>query len=155
QQTPILPKNAVPPERTLTLHADSVLMEDILSVGQLEISLTSPSPVAVFANPFRGGQTEALVITIAGEIKYLCRTQTGWELASIDGVYTAKEVVAATAPDGVVWAFYVNPDDSLARARLVSDKKGVRWIAEQTNLQGWKNLAVTYAQGLPAWVPTV
>ncbi|MFD9981629.1 hypothetical protein ACFWZJ_14775 [Streptomyces massasporeus] len=62
---------------------------------------------ALFANPFKQGREEALVVTPTGKLTYLQRTEssgTGWEQQDVEGVPPVAEVLAVVHPSGEVWA---------------------------------------------------
>ncbi|MEV8434916.1 hypothetical protein [Streptomyces chartreusis] len=70
---------------------------------------------ALFANPFKEGREEALVITPEGKLTYLQRTEssgTGWEQQDVNGAPLAAEVVIAVHPSGEVWAICSARDGS-------------------------------------------
>ncbi|MFG1663897.1 hypothetical protein [Streptomyces sp. Y7] len=73
---------------------------------------------ALFANPFKEGREEALVITPAGKLTYLQRTEssdTGWEQQEVADAPLVAEVLAVVHPSGEVWAI-CSPRDGAARA---------------------------------------
>lgn len=141
------------PTQKLTIHASSTLMQDVMSSGEISVDAGSPSAVALFANPFKDGQVEALVIDAGGRLTYLRRGDSGWTQIPISSgdVTLAKEVVVATTPDGAVWAFYANPDSGLAYALLGDDT----WTITKTQSRGWKNMKVSYSAGVPMRIPVV
>ncbi|MFG2603463.1 hypothetical protein ACGFT2_07930 [Streptomyces sp. NPDC048514] len=71
---------------------------------------------ALFANPFKQGREEALVITPAGRLTYLQRTEssdTGWAQQDVEGTPLVAEVLAVVHPSGEVWAI-CSPRDGAA-----------------------------------------
>src|ERR1700722_14479662 len=91
------------------------LMQDAVQSGLVSQGYGA-GRTALFANWFKEGREEALVINADSELTYLERSsssETGWlqtPVAAGDGSpITAAEVVAAVHPDGTVWAFCTVP----------------------------------------------
>ncbi|MER7828392.1 Ig domain-containing protein [Streptomyces sp. NPDC096097] len=71
---------------------------------------------ALFANPFKSGREEALVIKRQGQLTYLERTEsssTGWVQGLVEGTPAVAEVVTVVHPSGDVWAI-CSPKDTSA-----------------------------------------
>lgn len=148
------PDPKAPPQR-LSLQADSVLVQDAISSEPIALSTRSHAPVALFANPFRGGRMEALIINQAERVMHLHRSDKGWEDKPIpnSNQLLVSEIVAVTDPDGKVWTFYAAlAEGTLYYAAQTGDDA---WDTVQTQLMGIRHLGVTYAIGLPDQTPVV
>jgi hypothetical protein len=141
------------PQQPFTLHASCALLQDVFSADKLALKWDSPSPVALFANPFASGQTEALVVALTCDLQHLKRSPAGWVTEPVGAVAAkAKEVLAVVAPDGVVWSFLVGLDDLVVTSRLTAEG----WVVVPNEFKGtWKNLKVVYTAPLPMRVPIV
>ncbi|MCM2422823.1 hypothetical protein [Streptomyces sp. RKAG293] len=70
---------------------------------------------ALFANPFKSGREEALVVNRQGQLTYLERTDTsstGWVQEPVTQAPPVAEVVVAVHPSGDVWAICSPKDTS-------------------------------------------
>ena len=150
----------IPAPLKRTIQADSMLMHDMLRSTSLEVS-SREGAVALFANPFRGGAIEALVLqtdpTHGDVLRHLQRTPGGWIVRDPAAVpIAANSVVTATDPDGRVWAFYT--PRTHGNAGVMLQLTGAQTWAVQTQspaLTADVHLRVTYAIGVPSQVPIV
>jgi len=136
--------------RNLTIQSASALMQDVWPVEQLPFKKDSPSPFALFANPYRGGVEEALMITGDGELRHLKRDGAGWTRVLV--APKAKEVVVAIVPGGGVWGFYISDLDGLFQMRLTENDT---WDRDPVPSGGVKRIKVAYSSGTPMKIPVV
>jgi hypothetical protein len=86
---------------TLTIEADSRLIEDYLHTSEVLVDRSQPAPVAVYPNQQK--LTEALVISPEGEVQHVSRepaSDSGWNVCGL----AAAPVSLAVADGPVVWA---------------------------------------------------
>ncbi|OJY16925.1 MAG: hypothetical protein BGO98_12140 [Myxococcales bacterium 68-20] len=142
------------PNRTLTVRSNSTLMQDLLSTEQFSVNLESFSPVALFANPYKKGQVEMLVIDANRHLTHVARGPEGWTQARIldqvPELTTVKEVVTVMNIDGTVFAFYVKENGDVDQARLCDG-----YWAQMTTLGTAKQLKVVYVSDGPERLPIV
>lgn len=139
------------PRQPFAVQVSCALAQDLFSAKELTLKWDSPSPVALFPNPFAGGQIDALVIAVSGDLQHLRRGPDGWVTDPIRPTAAkAKEVVVVVAPDGVVWSLHVDTSDSLVISCL--DAGG--WTVK-TSLPRWKDLKVVYTGPSPMRIPVV
>jgi hypothetical protein len=87
------------------------LMQDAVPAVGVSVGSGPYNQEALFANPFKDGREEALVINAQDQLTYLQRSEasdTGWVQEPVPGVSGAlSEVVTAVHPNRSVWAFCV------------------------------------------------
>lgn len=144
----------MPPTSTKrTIHADSMLMQDVLQGSGLPVA-DGDGRVALFANPFNGYAIEALIVGPDGKLLHGYRTAAGWATSPIAASVQspASRVVAVTAPDGKVWAFFTatafTTPLELTAARAWQPREGLE-------LSPKHSLRVSYLAGVPAQRPVV
>ncbi|MFD5910582.1 hypothetical protein ACFWHL_17900 [Streptomyces massasporeus] len=85
------------------------LMEDAVPADVVSVGTGDRNQEALFANPFKKGQEELVVLDSDGFLTYLQRTDTsgtGWTQSKIaEELPSCTEVVTAVHPNGTVWAF--------------------------------------------------
>lgn len=146
------------PQLPLTAHTSSILTQDVTFGDKLDLHLSGPSSVTLFANPYSGGQIEALVISAEKELKHLKRSATGWVLEPLvsNAQTKAKEVVATVGPDGSVYAHYIKAEgadvDRLAIAYL---RENGSWQHSGFGPTYTKDLKVIYTSATPMRAPIV
>ncbi|MCP3143850.1 Ig domain-containing protein [Pyxidicoccus xibeiensis] len=109
-----------------------LLMQDAVAADELSIK-DGYGTVALFANPFRGGKEEALIVDTEGQLTYLERagSETGWRQRPVLGenaeAIRATEVLVVVHPqDFTLWAIYNGGDGNIPRGLRLSstDDKG-------------------------------
>ena len=127
-------------------------MEDITWGGSVR-PLVTESAVAPFANPFKGGQNEALMILEDHQLVHLERSAAGWVMTPVNRSQNTAvdEVVVAIAPNGVVWALFVTRDLKLVTAYLTNEG----WKVDPTVLNNWTKIRVVYTSPAPTRTPVV
>jgi hypothetical protein len=97
----------------------TTLMEDAVPASVLSVDIGKKNQVALFANPYKEGQEEALLIDESGKLTYLQRTSTsatGWAQTPVPNIppapaKTVTEVVAIIyTPLQEVWAACVDSE---------------------------------------------
>lgn len=137
-----------------TATAKSLLMEDAVPGNVVSVRTGGINQEALFANPFKAYQQEALIIDASNQLTYLSRSSTsatGWDQKVIANTQGFKEVVTIVhvAADQV-WAACVAPDDSLQMFLLGEDQGPDRcsWklVSNVTpgGIKGWRMLSVSY-----------
>ncbi|MCY1018161.1 Ig domain-containing protein [Pyxidicoccus sp. MSG2] len=109
-----------------------LLMQDAVAADELSIK-DGHGTVALFANPFRGGKEEALIVDTEGHLTYLERagSETGWRQLPVLGekaaAVRATEVIVVVHPqDFTLWAIYNGGNGNGPQALRLSstDDKG-------------------------------
>jgi hypothetical protein len=139
-----------------------MLMEDAVPAGVLSVDMTKKNQVAMFANPYKEGKEEALIINESGKLTYLQHASdsaTGWTQAEISAFppppvqsYPLTEVVAFVyTPLQEVWAACVDTEKELHVLKLDKDQG---WTVQTAyEIPGWwSQLSVWYDSGRPAEV---
>lgn len=142
----------MPPTSTKrTIHADSMLMQDVLQGSGLPVA-DGDGRVALFANPFNGYAIEALIVGPDGKLLHGYRTAAGWATSPLAGAVAARRVVAVTSPDGKVWAFWT-ADGKPTPFELTGAASWTAHAGEE--LKPSYSLRVAYSSGIPAQRPLV
>jgi hypothetical protein len=141
------------------------LMQDAVTAEGVSVGEGRYNQEALFANPFKDGREEALIINIGNELTYLARTDdpgTGWAQAPVQaaGKATFAEVVVAVHPNRTVWAFCLPSGSATAPQVFLLTKTGEKpdgtalcaWVAapgpvSANALPAMSSLCVSYTQG--------
>jgi hypothetical protein len=130
------------PATPYTAHQTSVLSEDLITTSDILVNAASRNPVAAFANPNRGGATEALIVS-GGDLCYVARDpdgDSGWVLNRLRDGLPAVEVAVGVQLGGAVHAFW---QDGEATHHSQLSPEGVWSAPERLPLAA--DLAVAYA----------
>lgn len=110
-----------------------LLMQDVIAAEELKVAVGRGS-VALFANPYRKGKEEALVVDSKGRLTYLERAgaeaDTGWRQTPVTGggaapIAAAEVVVVQHPQDLTMWAIVSNGASHTPQAlRLVAVTEG-------------------------------
>ncbi|MEV6319397.1 Ig domain-containing protein [Streptomyces sp. NPDC051776] len=123
-----------------SVQVTTQLMEDAVPADAVNVGTGDFNQEALYANPFREGEEEAVIVDTDGDLTYLQRTElspTGWDQKKIDSkLPKCNEVVTVVHPDSTVWAFATPVDlavDWVAlRLDLVEKKPGesakCKWV---------------------------
>lgn len=147
-----------PPPTTATVK--TLLMQDAVPGNVVSVRGSGINQEALFANPYKAYQSEALIIDESNQLSYLSRSATsptGWYQKAIANTQGFKEVVTlnhVTADS--LWAACVGPDDSLQMFVLEETQGPERcsWKpipnVAPTGTEGWGMLSVSYPPGKEA-----
>ena len=134
------PDQGTAPAVAGSFRVGTQMMQDAVSASGVSVGAGLYNQEALFANPFKDGREEALVINLDNQLTYLERTDasgTGWiqALVQVTGGTTFAEVVVAVHPDQSVWAFCVPSGGKAAVQAFLLTKTGEK--ADGTALCGW------------------
>lgn len=151
------PPVTIDPTAPSSTAVRSMLMEEAVAADALAIGTAKKNQVALFANPFRNGQEEALIIDAGGRLTYLQRSETsetGWTQEAVPVIQSSvTEVAALIHPmSQEVWAACVDAGSrTLLMLRLESGSTWTTQTAQIRNLEGaWSQLFVFYSSARPA-----
>ncbi|NUR58396.1 MAG: hypothetical protein HOV87_06845 [Catenulispora sp.] len=134
---PVLPVVAI---RPASLSVSTQLMQDAVPADGVSVGNWEWNQEALFANPFKDGREEALVLDVEGRLTYLERTDessTGWRQAPVAAATGSvfAEVVVAVHPNGGVYAFaaprITSAKDTIAVMVFLLGKEGERGVVAQ------------------------